>query len=368
MRITGLAAVAAVLLTTAVSAQEKQIAQPFEGGDTAAAAGQAVSDADLTKYRAARSANPEISAPMPQKFRSAPPALTEEGFRQVTRSANGSVTQSEAAAGTQEAIERGRKAAGSIDRSRMQRRKIEGGDLELAGDDVRKQRMVVGADDRVRVSPTNKFPFTALGYVYSEYDDGTAGGCSGTMIAENLVLTAAHCVYRTEQSKWADYIAFIPALDDKSAPFGKYEAKEWSILQGYMDLSGTEYGYNHLSHDVAVIELDKPAGKRTGWMAYGYDDKLDGFTANIIGYPGDKPDGTMWSASCPIDPNFIAPDLFEMDCDTYPGSSGSSMYAYYKAKNDRVIYGINVASGSSHNYGLRITGPYFNWLHSFGNQ
>ncbi|MFN0264832.1 trypsin-like serine peptidase [Tepidamorphus sp. 3E244] len=368
MRIAALAAFTALVAATAVHAQDNS--GQFDGNkveNPMASMGDTVSDGDMDKFMKARSANPTISAPPPNKFRSSAPDLTVESFKRVTRSANGDISEAPAAPGTEESIEKLKKSGEGMDRSRMQRRAPTNSDIELGENSgqAKGNRTVIGTDDRIRVDQTNQYPFSTLGYIYSEYDDNTAGSCSGTMISPTLVLTAAHCVYRTETSKWATYVVFVPGRNDRQAPLGQFEAAQWTITQGYLDQSGKEYGYDHLFHDVAVLELKEPAGKATGWLSIGYNDQLPNFHGNVIGYPGDKPDGTMWSASCPIDPNFIAPSLFEMECDTYPGSSGSSIYAFYKEQDKRVIYGVNVASTDKANYGIRITGPYFDYLKTF---
>lgn len=57
-----------------------------------------------------------------------------------------------------------------------------------------------------------------------------------------------------------------------------------------------------------------------------------------------------------------------MECDTYEGTSGSSIYAYYKNDDKRVVYGVNIAGTDQANYGLRITGPYFEYLQAFLNK
>lgn len=378
MRLAGFAAIAAIVAAASAHPQAVR-AQGTAGGDSAemesgapenpmAALGDPVSQADLDKFEKARSGAPAITGPAPKKFRSAPPALTVDSFKRVTRSAAGDTSEAAPAPGTREALDKLLGGAGSMDRSRMQRRQPSAGDSEVGERGARANRTIIGTDDRVQVTQTSQYPFTTLGFVYAEFDDNTAGGCSGTMIAPNLVLTAAHCVYRTETSQWATFVAFVPGRNGREAPLGKFEAQQWTITQGYLDQSGKEYGYDHLFHDIAVLELKQPAGQVTGWLPVGYNDKLAGFYGNIIGYPGDKPDGTLWSVSCPIDPNFIAPSLFEMECDTYEGTSGSSIYAYYKNDDKRVVYGVNIAGTDQANYGLRITGPYFEYLQAFLNK
>ena len=75
------------------------------------------------------------------------------------------------------------------------------------------------------------------------------------------------------------------------------------------------------------------------WLGFAYDDNLPPFVGNIVGYPGDnQPPNLMWRSTCDIDPVDGYPDLFETQCDTYPGSSGSSIYDYDGMTKTRTVF------------------------------
>ena len=98
-------------------------------------------------------------------------------------------------------------------------------------------------------------------------------------------------------------------------------------LQGFIDNYQGYYG-SVLPWDLGIITLKQPIGDNLGWLGYNNYEALGDFTANIVGYPGDKPGGTMWRSTCDVLAENIGDDYFQYDCDTYPGSSGSSVYAY----------------------------------------
>jgi V8-like Glu-specific endopeptidase len=82
-----------------------------------------------------------------------------------------------------------------------------------------------------------------------------------------------------------------------------------------------------MMHDVGLITLKGNPGQRVGWLGVAWNDSLPPFVGNIVGYPADKqPPKLMWRSTCNINPFDGYPNLFQTQCDTYGGSSGSSIY------------------------------------------
>ena len=225
------------------------------------------------------------------------------------------------------------------------------------------ERTVFGPDDRVQIKNTKTYPFRAIGYLESKSAEGNYSSCSATLIGPKTILTAAHCLYNHDAGGWLEDFFFVPGLNGMTAndaPFGGYEYETAYIVEGYITNYQGYYG-SVVPWDLGIVTLKDPIGDHVGWMAYNHYTELGDFTANIVGYPGDKPAGTQWRATCNVLAENIGDDYFQYDCDTFPGSSGSAVYAL-DGNNQRVIVGVNVAESPAANTAVRINETYLAWI------
>jgi len=215
---------------------------------------------------------------------------------------------------------------------------------------------IIGADNRRQISPTTSYPWRANAQLLITAADNSSWIGTGWFVSPRTLITAGHCVFIKGsgvpgRDGWVRRIQVIPGRNGAAAPYGSATSSSFRSVLGWTNSGNQEFDYG-------AIILPTPLGNTTGWYGYGNypDAQLIGQTANISGYPGDKPSGTQWYDARRI--TAVSARKVYYDTDTMGGQSGSAVYRIING--GRYAVAVHAYGGSTANSGTRINAEVFN--------
>lgn len=208
--------------------------------------------------------------------------------------------------------------------------------------------VVIGPDDRSRVSNPSAWPWRVHGHMRMRFPNGQTYIGSGTMVNRHHVLTAGHCVFSRNDGGWATSVTFEAARNDASIPFGTVSATKLLSVKGWTENNLTDW-------DMGMLVLGADLGSKTGWFGVisGPDSILSRYRVNVSGYPGDKGGQQQWTHADVI--KSVAAERFYYDIDTMGGQSGSGVWSTWTGQQGEKVCGIHTTGASSGNGATRIS-------------
>jgi hypothetical protein len=206
------------------------------------------------------------------------------------------------------------------------------------------------------------FPYSTIGVLFFT-QRGTDYRCSATVVGENAVWTAGHCVHdgSGEQEGWSDDVFFVPAYKDGVEPYGR-----WS----YFDLATRVAWFNggDLRFDIGGVILNPNGSSQSvqdvvGSLGFAYNLSSNQHWFNIA-YPSEPPfDGNMMQICAGSFARYATssqtPIPVGMGCDMTKGSSGGAWIINFSGSSGSTNYVNGNNSFRYTGFDKEIYSPYF---------
>jgi len=203
---------------------------------------------------------------------------------------------------------------------------------------------VLADDDRQQVTATTEFPWRCICYLVITAQDGSHWVGSGWFADARTVVTAGHCVFLHGAGGWARQLEVYPGRSGAAMPFGPVVSGDLHSVSRWTQEQDADFDYGAVRLAGAV-----PVGS-LGYAARA-DAELQNVSANVYGYPADKPPGTLWGSFRQL--SQVRQRTLVYNVSTYGGQSGCPVFL--KQGEDRTVVGIHNYGDLSGNSATRIT-------------
>ncbi len=193
------------------------------------------------------------------------------------------------------------------------------------------------------------FGWEAVGRV----DIADGGYCTGSLVASNLVLTAAHCVFdHTGKRRDASSLQFRAGLSNGTA-IATRSVGRFVVADGYTP--GVGMTIDNIRTDAALLELTEAIPTAVAGPFVPYENPRPGDKLSVVSYGQSRDRAPSRQRECNI--LWRQQGLVSFDCNVTFGSSGAPVFtdgAYRAQIVSLVVGGSKNPDGSTTAYGMHL--------------